>query len=290
MGYIYTITNKINNKKYVGQTINPQKRWSRHKLDAQESDQCLYRAMRKYGIENFDFTIVEECKNEEMSEREIFWIEALDTYISNGKGYNMTHGGEILTGEDNPFYGKKHSEKTRKTISEMASARIGELNPFYGKHHSEDTKEKISKANKGKKRTEEWKKQLSQKNSGELNPFYGKKHSVQAKEKMRKSAFNRVPYNSIKWEAYNENSSVLFPSVGKIMNWAQENNLIKEENFTMAKLKRRLINSEKKHIKFIGYYWKKSVETIENIRQEEVSRVGEEIGTSPKCEDTIIIV
>lgn len=107
---------------------------------------------------------------------------------------------------------------------------------------------------------------------------------------MRKSAFNRVPYNSIKWEAYNENSSVLFPSVGKIMNWAQENNLIKEENFTMAKLKRRLINSEKKHIKFIGYYWKKSVETIENIRQEEVSRVGEEIGTSPKCEDTITIV
>lgn len=40
----------------------------------------------------------------------------------------------------------------------MASARIGELNPFYGKHHSEDTKEKISKANRGKKRTEEWKK------------------------------------------------------------------------------------------------------------------------------------
>lgn len=70
--------------------------------------------MRKYGIENFDFTIVEECKDEEMSEREIFWIKALDTYISNGKGYNMTHGGEILTGEDNPFYGKKTFRKNKK--------------------------------------------------------------------------------------------------------------------------------------------------------------------------------
>ena len=46
-------------------------------------------------------------------------------------GYNMTDGGEKLYGENNPFYGHRHNEKTKEKISKIASLRTGEKNPFY---------------------------------------------------------------------------------------------------------------------------------------------------------------
>ena len=56
-------------------------------------------------------------------------------------------------GEDNPFYGKKHTEETRKKISESRKGKyVGENSPLFGKKLSEETKEKISKSNKGKRR------------------------------------------------------------------------------------------------------------------------------------------
>lgn len=48
------------------------------------------------------------------------------------------------SGEGNPFYGKTHSEETKKILSELAKQRTGEKNPFYGKHHTEETKRKIA--------------------------------------------------------------------------------------------------------------------------------------------------
>lgn len=64
-------------------------------------------------------------------------------------GKNNPMYGVHRYGENNPFYGKKHTEESKKRISESMS---GENNPNYGKHRSEDTKSKISKALKGKKR------------------------------------------------------------------------------------------------------------------------------------------
>jgi ribonuclease HI len=60
---------------------------------------------------------------------------------------------KMMTGDKNPFYGKKHSEETRNKLSEHASKRIAEKNPFYGKKHSEETKDKIRQTinNKPKK-------------------------------------------------------------------------------------------------------------------------------------------
>ena len=63
-GYIYKITNTINQKSYIGKTINSiAERWKEHKKDSKRSyckDRPLYRAMNKYGIENFTIEQVEE--------------------------------------------------------------------------------------------------------------------------------------------------------------------------------------------------------------------------------------
>ena len=95
---IYKITNTVNGKVYIGQSIDIKKRWTNHKKDAfWQKAECyqypLYKAMRKYGLPHFDFSILEECSREQLNEREIFYIQQ---YHSNEKknGYNQTLGGD----------------------------------------------------------------------------------------------------------------------------------------------------------------------------------------------------
>jgi len=95
MAYIYKITNLINNKSYIGQTSTSiQKRFQGHILDSHKENlknRPLYRAMRKYGVENFQIQLVEEVSRELLSEREQYWILYYNTYRN---GYNATLGGE----------------------------------------------------------------------------------------------------------------------------------------------------------------------------------------------------
>ena len=88
---IYLITNKVNGKKYVGQSIDIERRWKSHIIASKKSELHIHRAIRKYGIDNFDFSILEECSVDKLDEREIYWISELDTY---NNGYNMTIGGK----------------------------------------------------------------------------------------------------------------------------------------------------------------------------------------------------
>jgi group I intron endonuclease len=93
---IYKITNKINGKAYIGQSINIEKRWKEHKkryknVNTRSYDYPLYKAFRKYGIDNFTFEIIEKCKEKKLNEKEIFWIEHYNTFF---KGYNQTLGGD----------------------------------------------------------------------------------------------------------------------------------------------------------------------------------------------------
>lgn len=287
MGYIYVIENQINHKKYVGQSIDPVKRWRIHKNDdIKNPNLVIGKAFLKYGIENFTMTIIEDCEDCKMSEREIYWIKELKTFIGDPEccGYNMTRGGEAMFGDSNPFYGKQHTEESKQKMSEAAKQRIGEKNSFYRRHHSEETKEKIRQANKGRKHTEEELIKMSENQMGEKNHFYGKKHTEEAKEKIRQARLGKLPYNAVPYTAENNNEKLYFESTGKIFNWLKEHNLV-EESFTMSKLKNRLKNSEKKHILFVGYYWYKSVETI----PDECKEVESEIGTDSKCTASINI-
>lgn len=89
MPYIYLLVNEVNKKKYVGKADDVKKRWSSHKHSAKSGDdRYLYRAIRKYGIENFSLTILEECDKEKWGEREMEWVSLLTPE------YNLTLGGE----------------------------------------------------------------------------------------------------------------------------------------------------------------------------------------------------
>lgn len=94
MGYIYKITNLINQKVYIGQTIKTvQKRFIQHKNNSNKeyfSQIVLYKAFNKYGLENFVCEEIEEVENALLDEREKYWIEYYDSYFS---GYNSTLGG-----------------------------------------------------------------------------------------------------------------------------------------------------------------------------------------------------
>lgn len=86
---IYLIENIINNKKYVGQSKNIYARWSGHRCDSKVRDLPLYNAMRKYGLENFKFSILEECEVNELADREDYWIAYYNSYVPNGYNINQ---------------------------------------------------------------------------------------------------------------------------------------------------------------------------------------------------------
>jgi group I intron endonuclease len=95
LAYIYCIKNKINGKCYVGKTLkSPKERFSEHLYDAYkptEENRPLYRAIKKYGKDNFSLHVLEECTDGLASEREIWYIKKLKTYAH---GYNATIGGD----------------------------------------------------------------------------------------------------------------------------------------------------------------------------------------------------
>lgn len=94
---IYKITNIINQNCYIGQAYDIESRWERHKNSAFNSNSNAYKytislALRKYGLQNFTFEILELCPIEELNEKEIFYIERYDSFL---KGYNSTPGGSF---------------------------------------------------------------------------------------------------------------------------------------------------------------------------------------------------
>lgn len=144
-GIIYCATNKINNKKYIGQTIRSlSRRKTIHIYESKHgSKYYFHQAIKKYGKDNFIWDILLECSSkEELNEKEEFFIKKYNTM---NNGYNLTRGGQnggtrkgkhnskeqkqklskLYKGSGNPFYGKKHSKKTLKIISEF-SKRLNE--------------------------------------------------------------------------------------------------------------------------------------------------------------------
>ena len=149
-GYIYKITNLVNGKVYIGQTtVGFDLRYRGTIRNTHNSH--LKRAIEKYGEENFEIEKEFDLaySRQDLDELEVYYIEKFSS--SNSEyGYNKTTGGE-------------HYSPTQ------------------------EVKEKISKANKGRKHSEETKARLSEMRRGEGNHMYGKSHKEETITKIKEA-------------------------------------------------------------------------------------------------------
>lgn len=148
-GYIYKITNKINDKSYIGKTNDIVRRWKEHRY-GHGGTAILSKTFAKYGLDNFEFSIINEQEyatveelNKKLSELEVYYIGIYNTF---NNGYNATIGGDGIS-----FY--KHSKETIEKIresnkgKEIPDERLKKMRvAMLGKHHTPETKEKIRKA------------------------------------------------------------------------------------------------------------------------------------------------
>lgn len=171
---VYTITNTINGKIYVGSALLTfNKRKNQHYSDLslnKHSNPHLQRAYNKYGKDNFVFEILEYYNVDIAVDMENYWVNILNTRDQN-IGYN-------ILSPTNGRLGMKHSDESKQ---KMSISQAGEKHRLYGKTLSAEIKAKISESHKGLKHSEESKKKMSLSrkgtNIGKNNPFYGKKHT-----------------------------------------------------------------------------------------------------------------
>jgi group I intron endonuclease len=196
---IYSIRNKVTGKYYIGETVNLRKREIQHYSNLRNNrheNNYLQKSFNKYGESAFEFIILRKDRkltHEQLYELEKYYIDFYDSYHN---GYNLTEGGQgtkgrefseeerlyrskKMTGKGNHFYGKKHSEETKKRLAAISSTKTGEKNPFYGKTHAADWKEK-RQALYEQKKVEGW-----------ICPNKGKPKPKEAVETMKKNMPNR---------------------------------------------------------------------------------------------------
>jgi group I intron endonuclease len=209
MAIIYKITNKLNGKAYIGfSTKSLEQRIKGHLWRARSQEKhYLHNAIIKWGWENFECEVL---KDDATKEDEIRLIEEHQTYWEYG-GYNLTKGGDGTTGyipivseqrkkelsvrmkgENNPFYGKRHSESTKAKMRENHKSGWKK-----GNRHTPEAKEKIKLARKNQTITEEMKQKYREKNSGlfEITHPDGRKeifHSLRQYCKQHKIGRNRL--------------------------------------------------------------------------------------------------
>lgn len=158
---VYIHTNMTNGKRYVGITCKkPERRWG-HQGSGYKTQQLFWRAIQKYGWDNFDHEIfASKLTKDEACNIEVILIEKLQTNDPK-YGYNYERGGRCHTNESrrkigdselgskHHYFGKHRSEETKKKISESLT---GENHYWYGKHLPDETKRKISESSKGRKK------------------------------------------------------------------------------------------------------------------------------------------
>jgi group I intron endonuclease len=155
MGIIYEIINTINNKSYIGQTRRSlNERINNHKNEKVKNTP-LYNAIRKYGWENFDIQIIDNCEISKLNDNEIYWIVEKNTLYPNG--YNLTSGGNQYGHNE---YTKNKISNLRKGIKFSDAHKENIRKSRLGTTIPESQRKKMSKSHKGIIHTEETKRKL----------------------------------------------------------------------------------------------------------------------------------
>jgi len=178
MYQIYKITNLVNGKIYIGLTSKGlDRRLYTHWNSAinKGDNTILHKAMRKYGIENFNIEEIDVANNlNEANQLEVKWIAEYQTNVyrhSDGNGYNMTDGGEGTLGRK----GQPHTTEFKQYLRELNT----------GRTHTNEVKRQISESKLGKKRSPETIKKMSESRKGQKAWNKGVKMSEQEKNQIR---------------------------------------------------------------------------------------------------------
>lgn len=165
---IYCIENKINGKKYIGQSWDIEHRCRRYGRNSH--NEHIERSIRKYGKDNFKIECIREISNSPLTQifLDIFeskYIKKYDTMNPN-KGYNKRDGGAI----------GRMSEETKKRISKTMK---GKPSLLIGYKQTKEHIENSRNSNIGRVPSEETKKKISLKLKGRVSPMKGRKQSEQ---------------------------------------------------------------------------------------------------------------
>lgn len=239
---IYEIRNKIDNKRYIGKSKNINKRFASHKYYMKKTEfkkkminRYLHYAAQKYGIENFEFNILENCEDyseDQVKDIELFYMDLYQT-CNRKFGYNLRRDSS-----------SKHfvSDETRRLQS---ISQTGEKNGNYGNYWSDEQKEKASqiaiKRHQEGSYGDEWKKKLS-KASSELWKDESKKQRMAEKLSKKKQKYDFYQYDK------NNNVIKKFESIKQIIT---ENPNYKWQNIYSV------CNGYKKS--YMGFIWKKQL-------------------------------
>jgi group I intron endonuclease len=202
---IYKITSPTN-KVYIGQSTDIERRWKKYRDWINHNQPKIFRSIKKYGIENHIFEIIEKCNVDELDKRELYWKQ----HYLDILGWNNVLFCQLKDGK-----GGFRSEETKRKMSESNKGRIfseeSKLKMKISRNKrviSKETGQKISQSNKEKNKgkqprlgichSAESRNQMSQtrieksSSKGSNNGMYGKTHSEETKQKMRESRLKRI--------------------------------------------------------------------------------------------------
>lgn len=232
---VYQIESNINKNIYIGSAVDMKRRAKEHLLKLKQGthvNRILQNHVNKYGIEDLDFSVVEDCSKEELVSKEQYWIDKLNPKFNICKIAGSTLGikwkeesvqrqrdnnlgeknpmfGVHKYGEEAPAYGVKQSSETCKKKSEFTKKRWED--PEYRKAreaytHSEETLKKMHDTHIGKKQSEEEiaNKRIRTKEAWK-NPEYREAHMAGMKGKKRRPNHEKYVEAQKKWWSIPEN-------------------------------------------------------------------------------------
>lgn len=182
MRVIYCLVNTVNSKKYIGQTKDLKRRLKGHFNDFR-GDTLLTRAVKKYGSESFQASVIEECADEDADDRERFWIAAYRS-TDHSLGYNCEAGGQAC---------KEISTETRAKISSARKAWFASLTPEQreqyrqskrGRTPSDASRQARREKMTGRKQTDEHRNKIAAAHRGKKYAVGSDWHKAHARKKI----------------------------------------------------------------------------------------------------------